>query len=245
MSLFNDEGFVITRSEWKESSLIVRFFTREHGKLNFMAKGIRRAKTRIGSFLDSFSRVKIIYYLKQGNDLASLKEAFTINLYPSLRADLRRFAAVSFYFEILDIGLAPHERHEDIFSLTSEFLDTIDKPEWVAESLPWYFLEIAGRLGYAPRLEKCFVCGTSQNLAHFDLDAGQCVCQNCRKDSEKVIPMPQYLASEIKGGVSNEGGSIALPSHALPDFFHFMKDFLEYRFEKRIKSGDFLITQMA
>lgn len=248
MALFNDEAFIITHSEWKETSLIVRCFTREHGKLNFMAKGVRRLKSRIGSPLDSFSHVKIIYYLKQGGDLSSLKEAYTLDHFPSIRTDLKRFAAVSFFFEMLDIALAPHERHSDIFKLTADFLNSINDRDWTEGFLPSYFLRLSARLGFAPRLDKCQVCGTSNNLTHFDQNAGQCVCLSCRKDSEMTIALPERLWKEMTGslaGERNEMDRIFLPQEALHDFFHFMRQFLEYHFEKRIKSGDFLLSQFS
>lgn len=248
MSLFNDEAFVITHSEWKETSLIVRCFTREHGKLNFMAKGIKRPKTRIGSPLDSFSHVKIIYYLKQGKDLASLKEAYTLDHFPSIRTDLKRFAAVSFFFEILDIGLAPHERHSDVFNLTTDFLNSINSRDWKAGILPSYFLRLSAGLGFAPRLDKCLVCGTSQNLTHFDQNAGQSVCQSCRKHSENTIPLPKHVGIEINkkhDSERNDKVRILWPQESLSDFFNFFRHFMEYHFEKRIKSGDFLLSQIT
>jgi DNA repair protein RecO (recombination protein O) len=244
MTLFNDEAFVITHSDWKETSLIIRCFTREHGKLNLMAKGIRRPKTRIGSPLESFSHVKIIYYLKQGKDLASLKEAYTLSHYPSIRMDLKRFAAVSFFFEILDIGLAPHERHSDVFDLTAGFLDSINDQNWENGSLPPCFFDLSKKLGFAPRLDSCLVCGTNRNLTHFDPGAGQCVCQTCKRNSEKIIPLPEKIMREMTTHANWMDRTLWRPD-MLQDFFRFLRHFLEYHFEKRIKSGDFLISQIS
>lgn len=150
MPLLKDEAFVIAATDWRETSRIIRCFAREQGKIGLVAKGARSAKSQIGSAFESFSRIRIVVYAKPGADLFTLKEAETAEYFPAIRKDLIRFAAASFFFEILDKGLAAHERNEALFDLTANYLHGMNAEEWGIDSAPPYFLQLVAALGFAP-----------------------------------------------------------------------------------------------
>jgi len=150
MPLLKDEAFVIAATDWRETSRIIRCFAREHGKIGLVAKGARGIKSQMGSAFESFSRIRFIVYAKPGADLFTLKEAETAEYYRALRIDLMRFAAASFFFEILDKGMAAHERNEALFNLTADFLQGMNTGEWSIETAPSYFLRLIAALGFAP-----------------------------------------------------------------------------------------------
>jgi len=248
MALITDEAFVITSSEWKETSLIVRCYTREHGKLGVIAKGIRRPKTRIGSPLETFSHVKIVFFLKPGADLATLKEADTLDYYPMIRKDLVRFGLASFFFEILDTGVETHESHPALYSLISHFLSSLDRKDLPPESVGPYFLFLAGALGFSPRLDKCALCPSTENLLFFDPGQGRTVCSACKGKGRDIIPLPKILREEMIKALSQEKsgkGFEPWQKGIAPSFFFLMRRFVEYHLERRMKSADFLLKQIA
>jgi len=248
MALITDEAFVITSSEWRETSLIIRCYTREHGKLGIIAKGIRRPKTRIGSPLETFSHVEIVFFLKPGADLATLKEADTLDYYPMIRKDLVRFGLASFFFEILDSGVEAHERHPALYTLISHFLSALNREDLPPESVSPYFLFLAGELGFSPRLDKCALCPSLDNLLFFDPGQGRTVCSGCKGKGRNLIPLPKTLRDEMIKALSQEQGDKEFepwPREIVPPFFLLIERFIEYHLEKRLKSADFLLKQIA
>lgn len=248
MALFSDEAFVISSSEWKETSIIVRCYTREHGKLGVVAKGIRRPKTRIGSALETFSRVKIVFFLRPGADLATLKEADTLDYYPKIRQDLVRFGLASFFFEILDSGVEARERHPELYHLILNFLSALNRENLPPACVCPYFLFLARELGFSPRLDKCALCPSLDNLLFFDPGKGRTVCSECQGKGRNLIPLPKTLREEMIKALSQEPGGKEFepwPGEIVPPFFLLIGQFIEYHLERRMKSADFLLKQIA
>jgi len=248
MPLAVSEGFIITRFDWKESSLIVRCFTRERGKINIVAKGARRQKSRLGSMLETFSRLKLVLYIKHGSELSTLKEAENLDHYQLIRTELERFAIACFYFEILDTGLAPHEKNSALFALTKTFLESLNNRDWNARSTPPYFLKLVAKLGFAPSLSQCRYCHICSGLKYFDPARGTSVCARCAKKSETLMEISEQLTNKMALVYSGEKKSKELASWQesdMPGFYRFLRRFVEYHFEKGLKSGDFLMQQLS
>jgi DNA repair protein RecO (recombination protein O) len=248
MALITDEAFVISSSEWKETSIIVRCYTREHGKLGIIAKGIRRPKSRIGSPLETFSRVKIVFFLRPGADLATLKETDTLDHYPMIRQDLVRFGLASFFFEILDSGVEVRERHPELYDLISHFLTALNRENLRPDCVCPYFLFLARELGFSPRLDKCALCPSLDNLLFFDPGQGRTVCSGCKGKGRNLIPLPKTLRDEMIKALSQEQGDKEFepwPREIVPPFFLLIERFIEYHLEKKLKSADFLLKQIA
>ncbi len=52
------EGVVIKKTNFSEADKIVTIFTRDHGKITVLAKGLRRLSSKRSGSLDLFSLVK-------------------------------------------------------------------------------------------------------------------------------------------------------------------------------------------
>ena len=246
MPLVTDEAFVISASDWHETSRIIRCFARAHGRIAIVAKGIRKPKSRIGSTFETFSRVQIVFYFRIGAEIFTLKEAETVEYVPELRTDLRRFAIASFYFEILDRGLPLHERHEDVFEITRRFLSDMRLDGWRPGTAPAYFLHLVTALGFAPRLDRCAVCGQPADVAFFDPAKGGGVCDSCKPHETGLIPLSSGLRDFMLTAMAQKGEEV-LPvtsENAASEFFNLIRRFLEYHFETELKSAGFLLQQV-
>ena len=60
------EGIVLRKQPVTESSLIVTWFTREHGKLKTLAKGARRPKGPFQGKIDLFTGTRLYFYQASG-----------------------------------------------------------------------------------------------------------------------------------------------------------------------------------
>lgn len=55
MTANSDLAFVLHTIAWRETSLIVEVFTREHGRLGLIAKGARRPRSALRGCYNRFS----------------------------------------------------------------------------------------------------------------------------------------------------------------------------------------------
>ena len=66
------ETYVLRTYPFRESDLIVSFFTRDQGKLRGVARRAKRPKSSFGSGLERLSRVNLSYSQKETRELVDL-----------------------------------------------------------------------------------------------------------------------------------------------------------------------------
>ena len=63
------EGIVLKTFDFRETSRIATFFTRDFGKVKGVLKGIRKDPKKFGSSIEKFSVNDIVYYQYRNNDI--------------------------------------------------------------------------------------------------------------------------------------------------------------------------------
>src|SRR5262245_40465934 len=111
------ESFVLRSYPFREGDLIVSFFTRDEGKLRGVARRARRPKSPFGSGLERLSHVRMAYFQRENQELASLTSCELIESQFDLGADYSRGVALDFFTEAAEHLLPPHEPSEKFFRL--------------------------------------------------------------------------------------------------------------------------------
>src|ERR1700692_4337430 len=75
----SSESFILQTYPFRESDLIVSFFTRDQGKLRGVAHRARRPKSSFGSGLERLSHATMSYYQKENRELVSLNSCELIH----------------------------------------------------------------------------------------------------------------------------------------------------------------------
>ena len=109
MALYSDEGIVLRTAKLGEADRIITLFTRGHGKVRAVAKGVRRTKSRFGARLEPFMRVSLL--LAEGRSLDSVSQAESIAAYAgSISGDYEAYRAANVICETLnDLVTTEHE----------------------------------------------------------------------------------------------------------------------------------------
>lgn len=109
MALYSDEGIVLRTAKLGEADRIITLFTRGHGKVRAVAKGVRRTKSRFGARLEPFMRVSLL--LAEGRSLDNVSQAESIAAYAgSISGDYEAYRAANVICETLnDLVTTEHE----------------------------------------------------------------------------------------------------------------------------------------
>ncbi|MSW98555.1 MAG: DNA repair protein RecO, partial [Actinobacteria bacterium] len=73
MATYRDQAIVLRTQKLGEADRIITLFTKEHGRLRAVAKGVRRTKSRWGARLEPASLVDLQLY--QGKNLDTVTQA--------------------------------------------------------------------------------------------------------------------------------------------------------------------------
>lgn len=148
------ETYVLRTYPFRESDLIVNFFTRDQGKLRGVAYRARKPKSGFGSGLERLSLVNLSYSQKETRELVNLNGCDLLQSQFDLLNDFDTSVALDYVAEVSDHLLPPHEPNERFFRLLTAILDFMHERSpgaiWAAVT---YFSLWATRLsGFLPDL---------------------------------------------------------------------------------------------
>src|ERR1700760_2080990 len=119
------EAIVLRSIRYGEADRIIHVSTRQHGRLNAIAKGARRSRSRFGARLEPFFRIRLVLHVGRG-DLHTVTGVDTLAAHPALRehaatldAAARACDAVARLFETPD-------PHPEVFRLLANELALLD-----------------------------------------------------------------------------------------------------------------------
>jgi DNA repair protein RecO (recombination protein O) len=117
------ETYVLRTYPFRESDLIVSFFTRDQGKLRGVARRARKPKSTFGSGLERLSLVNLSYSQKETRELVNLNSCDLLQSQFDLLQDFEASIALDYIAEVSDHLLPPNEPNERFFRLLAAVLD--------------------------------------------------------------------------------------------------------------------------
>lgn len=191
---FKTEAVVLRSIRFGEADRILHLYCADRGRVNAIAKGARKPRTRFGGRLEPFFRLDLM--LHEGrSDLATVTGASTVDGYGSLRASGPALGAAARACDAVLRLLDSVEPNRPAFNLLCRYLALLDEQAaegrgemQTAEQGPRaasragalaFRLKLALAAGFAPELSACARCGERSGLAAFSGAAGGTVCSSC------------------------------------------------------------------
>ena len=122
---YRAQGVVLRHVEVGEADRILTIYTLEYGKLQAIAKGIRKLRSRKAGHLEPFSRVELM--LAKGRNLDVISQAEAQSTYENLRADLKLIAYGAYVIELLDRFTYEEGENRPLFNLLIDTLNRLDE----------------------------------------------------------------------------------------------------------------------
>lgn len=184
---FKTEGVVLRSIRFGEADRILHLYTVARGRVNAIAKGSRRPKSRFGGRLEPFFRLDLM--LHEGrSELCTVTGAATLDGYPDLRSDGSAIDAAARGCDAVLRLLDSAEPNRPAYNLLCRYLALLDagarapsaddRPDPAAVGLA-FRLKLALAAGFSPELGSCARCGETDAIAAFSGAAGGVVCAAC------------------------------------------------------------------
>ena len=142
-------SLVLSRRDFREFDQIISLYTKEKGKVEVLARGVKKITSKNAAHLEPFSLVDA--EIIPGKELAHLGAVQPINYFANIRAGLQKSLAAGYLVSLLDKVLREGERDERIFDLTSNFLEYLNLPTCQLVNLSLvdgYIVKLLHCLGY-------------------------------------------------------------------------------------------------
>ena len=186
--VYRDHALVLRTHPLGEADRIITLYTRSHGIVRAVAKGVRRTASRFGARLEPFGLIDV--QLHRGRNLDTVAQVVTIETFAdAITSDYSRYTAAA---AMLETAARLHDTaaQEDeqgflllVGALRAVAAGTIP-PHLLLDS---YVLRSLAQSGWTPELRVCASCGAPGPHHAFDIAAGGLVCSACRRPSATAL----------------------------------------------------------
>lgn len=150
-------AIVLRRRDAGESDRRLTLLTREQGIIDVMAKGARKAGSRLSGCSEPMSAS--ILQLATGKRTAYVTQAQPISSFPGLRTDFERLSWGLALCELV-AGILPHEHPgEEEFSFVVRALHDLEIHERPRVAFVWSAVHLLNYSGFSPSFDACAVTG--------------------------------------------------------------------------------------
>jgi len=200
MAAIKDQAVVLRKLDYSETSQVLAFFTRHHGKVRAIAKGVKRStRTRFAPALDLLDMGAAVFSVRQPRQeaLAILSEWTQVSAAGGLRDRLDRLYAAQ-YAAALSADLTEDwDPHAALFDALAELLATLVIADRTLPLIVDFQRTLLAEVGLAPAFDRCVACSRpapSPAGLHFSAREGGLICRDCEGAfSEKRGVDPESL----------------------------------------------------
>ena len=187
---YKTEGVVLKQMHLGEADRILTLITPDVGKVRAVAKGVRRAKSKLGGHLELLNVVSVS--ISRGKSLDIVSEAEAVQTFRKLREDLHRLSKAIYMAELVDCFSTEQTDSHQVYLLLVDALGQLERTHQPDLLLRYFELHLLDRSGFRPELNYCVECRTVLEPGNhfFDCGVGGAVCPSCRvSPGETLIPL--------------------------------------------------------
>lgn len=193
-----------------EADRIVTLFTQERGKLDAVAKGVRRARSHFGGRLEFANECEL--GMHRGRSLDVIVSAEIIRSPWAQLVEPERYAAASLAVELIDSFCEPDLALPDVYALLTGAIGAIAVSPAPLALLPRFSLRLLDALGLAPPLTVCVRCGAplSGERMWLDAEAGGIIDEACRERWRNLPELDQRDRANLQALAAPKGDATAV-----------------------------------
>jgi DNA repair protein RecO (recombination protein O) len=200
--LKKDEAICIRTLDYSETSQIVTLFAREHGKLDAMARGSKRAKSPFDGPIEIFSYGQIVFSEKGDQKLATLAEFAQQPRFLGLRKKLFALNCSLFAAELIESFTLEFDPYPELFDVMQEFLESqmAQTQDFASLRVLIVFqLELLRQIGSGLILDHCANCKMPYDpqwpAAYFSSSSHGLICRDCEASFSDKIRLDKTAVS--------------------------------------------------
>jgi DNA repair protein RecO (recombination protein O) len=235
--LYRARGFVLKRMDLGEADRILTLYTREHGKLRAVAKGVRKTTSRSAGHLEPFILTDLS--LATGKELDVVSQAETRQAFREVREDLVLTTHAYYLAELTDLLTDDRLENPDVFDALVDGFTALAERQDARLVIVSFQLRVLDALGYRPELRECVTCRTviAPGKNQFSALLGGVVCPGCgpnelsaRPIGTEALKLVRYLQQSGGFRAVNVDGRVSREAEML------LRDYAEQIVEHRLRS---------
>jgi DNA repair protein RecO (recombination protein O) len=231
---FKTLGIVLRKREWRGADLLFSVYTREFGRIEVVATGVKKITSKLHGHLSSLGLVELVFV--EGKNFNKLTHAFLVEKF-----DLKTGEDLSYWSAIAEIFLESFRTEEKniivwdiLVGALKAILDSGDK-EKKKFILNIFLIKIIITMGYELKLDNCVSCGNALATPYrFNFEERGFICRNCSRGEDLFIEKNFELLKKVRFDDKTKGLEILKPDN--DKLFIFLRKYLSFCLDRKIKS---------
>lgn len=177
---YRTEAVVLRQRPLGDADKICVLLTPLRGRIEAVAKGVRRPKSRLAGPLQPLTRSTLL--LAVGRSLDIITQAQTLDAYPTLHDEIDRLSRALYVAELVDRATGPGPHGGSLYGLLQDTLGRVDADQSIDLPVRWFEMRLLADQGYQPELGRCVHCQAAlrPDGNGFSGVAGGVLCPACR-----------------------------------------------------------------
>jgi DNA repair protein RecO (recombination protein O) len=242
------QGIILNKFNYRENDRLFIIFTDKFGKIEVLARGVKKIKSKMAPHLVPFSIVRLT--IIPGKNYYQLIGAEIFKNFLNLKENLVRIVLASYCLEVVDQLTKIGQNDLRIMKLLFELFEILNRKEKVGFLKLRYLIGIfvfkfLSYLGFAPELFFCTNCRKEILLDQnnfFNIKRGGLVCEDCRKEgilvSKESIKILRITLEDDIEKISR----LDFNEKIFKEIINVTDKFLEFYQENELKSARWLIS---
>ena len=240
---YQTEAIIIKKTKLGEADRILTMYTPGLGKIQGVAKGVRRPKSKLSGHLELLTYSQVTLAL--GHNLDTITGSQTINSFTPLKTDLWLTSYGLYVIELVNQFTAEHVVDEKLFKLLLDTLQNLCQTNNRELLLRYFELHLLNEAGYRPQLQECVTCHKIlEPVANsFCARIGGTLCPTCganqpfaRPISVDALKVLRFIQRNNYGAVGRLKINLAL-SRELEEI---TRSYLKYLLEREVRAANWL-----
>jgi DNA repair protein RecO (recombination protein O) len=245
---YQTEAIIIKKIKLGEADRILTFYTPDYGKIEGVAKGVRRPKSKMAGHLEllTYSQIRLAH----GRNLDTIIGSQTIDTFMALKSDLWLISYGLYAAELVNQFTVEHLSNTALFQLFLEALQRISRADNPEMTLRYFELHLLALMGYRPQLQECVSCRIELQPAPnaFCSRSGGILCPDCSHEHPSSFPISVDALKVLRLFQRNNFavvGRLKIGPALSEELKTTLAGYIRYLLEREVKSASWLDTLRA
>jgi DNA repair protein RecO (recombination protein O) len=242
---YQTEAIIIRKIKLGEADRVLTLYTPEYGKIEAVAKGVRRPKSKMAGHLEllTFSQIRLAH----GRNLDTIIGSQTIDSFMSLKNDLWLTSNGLYAAEMVNQFAVERLANPRLFQLFLEILHRLSQANNTDLTMRYFELHLLDFVGFRPQLQECVSCRIElQPVTNtFCSSSGGILCPDCQNKNQSGFPISVNALKVLRLFQRSDFDTVDRLKVS-PDLSRELKNvmigYIRYLLEREVKSATWLDT---
>ncbi len=150
MAIQKTEAILLKKKDFRETSLILTFFTKDFGKIDGIIKGARGSRPRSDANPIFFSLDQIVFYEKKRGGLSIISQCEAQEVFLNILKEWGRASSAYYMLELTDVFTEPEGKSEEVFENLYNSFKSLDSGKEAKSITRFFEIKLLMALGFWP-----------------------------------------------------------------------------------------------